>query len=136
MIKLPPKERKIIAQTARDVARFADERAPHLSGRRRFAVARAEGRRRLKGSGMPQDLARSMAPHIQPEPAEQDDDEQHLSPDERALRNAGKRAAGATVGVIADGIETAAGCECPKQLLALVRALLESGIEAAVQAVR
>ena len=136
MIKLPPKERKIIAQTARDVARFADERASHLSGRRRFAVARAEGMRRLKGSGMPQDLARSMAPHIQPEPAEQDDDEQRLSPDERALLNAGKSAAGATVGVIADGIETAAGCECPKQLLALVRALLESGIEAAVQAVR
>jgi hypothetical protein len=136
MIKLPPKERKVIAQTARDVARFADERAPHLSGRRRFAVARAEGMRRLKGAGMPQELARTMAPHIQPEPAEQDADERHLSPDERALLDAGKGAAGATVGVIADGIESATGCECPQQLLALVRALLESGIEAAVQAVR
>jgi len=133
-MRLPKTERKVIARTAAEVVEFAADKAPHLAGRRRFAIARAEGMRRLKASGMPQELARTMAPHIQPDPVEDDDDARELSQDERALLDAGKGAAGAAVGMVADAAEEATGCKCDRQILALVRALLESGIEAAVAA--
>jgi len=135
-MRLPKTERKVIARTAAEVVDFAADKAPHLAGRRRFAIARAEGMRRLKASGMPQELARTMAPHIQPDPVDvdDDDDERELSQDERALLDAGKSAAGAAVGMVADAAENATGCKCDRQILALVRALLESGIEAAVTA--
>ena len=81
-MRLPKTERKVIARTAAEVVEFAADKAPHLAGRRRFAIARAEGMRRLKASGMPQELARTMAPHIQPDPVEDDDDARELSQDE------------------------------------------------------
>ena len=134
MIKLPKAERKTIARTAAEAVSFADSKAPHLAGRRKFAIARAEGMRRLKASGMPQELSAALLPHLEPEPADDAEDERGLSADERALLDAGKGAASAAVGIAADAVESASGCKCDKQVLALVRALLESGIEAAVQA--
>lgn len=133
MIVLPTDARLTIARTAADVVVFAEARAPDRPGPRKFAIARAEGMRRLKASGMPRELAGRMRPFLE-DPDDEVEDLDELSDGERALLDAGADAAGATVDVVADAVERDTGCKCNRQILALVKALLESGIEAAVQA--
>lgn len=133
MLNLPPQQRKTIARTAAEAAAFAADKP--VPGPRKFAIARAEGMRRLKASGMPRKLADSMRPLLaDPLDEIEEDDAAELSPAERELLDHGKGAASTTVDVVADAVERAEDCKCNRQILALVKALLESGIEAAVQA--
>ena len=121
--------RKTIAAVAADAAATVADRP--IPGPSKFRSATALGMRRLKADGMPQALADGFAGFIKAD--DLDDGDEGLSSDETALVDGISDAAGAGVGVIADKIERDTGCKCNRQILALIRALLQTGIEVAAR---
>ena len=128
---LPKDARDTIAIVAADAAASVDDRP--IPGSAKLRAATALGMRKLKASGMPEALSKSVGAFVDPDDV--DDGDEGLSEDEAAIVDGIATAAGAGVGVIADAIERDSGCQCNRQILALVRSLLQVGIETAARAI-
>ena len=129
-IYLQKKQRDQIAAVARDAARsVADKKVP---GPSKFRSATALGMRKLKADGMPEKLAEKFSEHVDPK-ATTGVVDGRLSKPEKELVDGLSDVAGAGVGVLADKIEHDTGCQCNKEILSLIRALLQMGIEVAAQ---
>lgn len=119
-------QRKRIAVVALDSALTVEPL--QRQGSSKFAAATALGMRRLKADGLVGSVVDDG--HA---PASIDGP---LSADEEELVESIASTAGKGVGVIADKIEDKTNCKCDREVLALIRALLQVGIEAAVGAIR
>ena len=132
MIHLTPDARDTIAAVALDAALTVEPRT--VPGGMKFRMATAIGMRKLKADGMPHELAALVAKHIDPDDV--DDGDEGLSDAEAAVVDGITMAAGSGVGLIADAIEDKSGCVCNRQILALVRSLLQVAIEAAARSIK
>ncbi len=126
---LTPAQRNTIAEVARDAAHTVELSMPTARGRQKFRVATAIGMRALKAGGLepalpPADEAPSVAPPEDP-----------LTQAEEALVEDIASTVGSGVGVIAEKIEDQTGCACDQRVLALIRGLLQVGIEVAARAI-
>jgi len=133
MIHLTPDARDTIAAVALDAALTVEPRT--VPGGMKFRMATAIGMRKLKAEGMPEALATRFAAHI--DPTETDDNvDGPLSDAETAVVDGITMAAGSGVGLIADAIEDKTNCRCNRDILALVRSLLQVAIEAAARSIK
>ena len=131
---LPKEQRDTIAAVAHDAARTVNDRpVPGLS---KFHMATALGMRKLKTMGMPAALTNAIGPALDPTTEDEDPDEAGLTQDEKTIVDGIANVAGAGVGLIADKIEDDTGCECNRQILALIRYGLQVGIETAVRGIK
>jgi len=128
---LPKPQRDTLAAVTLDAVRTVEARA--LPGPSKFNAARALSMRKLKALGMPQRLRDAIGTL---EGGDTDDLDGELDEAEKAVVDAVAGAAGVGVGVIADKIEDDTGCVCNTQIVALLRALVEVGIEAAYQGIK
>ena len=129
---LPADARKTIARVADDAAHTVEDRP--IPGPAKMRVATALGMRRLKADGMPADLTRRLTAGLDPD----DDDEpgDGLNEVERLIVDGISSTADAGVGVLAGRIEADTGCLCDTRILALIRSMLQVGIEVAAGAIK
>jgi hypothetical protein len=132
MIHLPDDARDTIAAIAIDAALTVEPRA--VPGAAKMRMATAIGMRKLKAGGMPALLAEKFKAHIDPD--DRDDGDEGLNEAEAAVVDGITMAAGAGVGLIADAIEEDTGCECNREILALVRSMLKVGLEVAARSIK
>ena len=125
---LPADARKTIARVADDAAHTVEDRP--LLGPAKFRVATALGMRRLKADGMPADLTRRLTDGLDP------DGDDELDEGERLVVDEISSAADVGVGVLAGRIEADTGCLCDTRILALIRSMLQVGIEVAAGAIK